>query len=104
MYSLGVPGRDADWLERALAFLRGYNAVRPFTPLERGLLFDFVLGRFALRLVIPAWRARRFPENEAYINRNTANAWTQLDHLLALPDGEAVFASLRAPLSATQDS
>lgn len=92
VYSFGIPGKDKDWVERGLAFLKGYHAKRAFTPLERELLFDFILARFALRLVIPTWRALRFPENEEYIHRNTKNAWEQLHQLLALPDGRRTFA------------
>ena len=46
------------------------------------------------RIVISEWRAERFPENRAYILRNTPRAWEQLDRLLSIP-GEQIAARIQ---------
>jgi Ser/Thr protein kinase RdoA (MazF antagonist) len=78
---------DTDLLAAALALMRGFTAVRPLLGEEVDLLLDLVIARMVIRVGISEWRGRRFPENIAYIRRNTAEAWRALEQLLALdPD------------------
>jgi hydroxylysine kinase len=78
-------GDDADPYAPALDFIAGYHAVTPLTTGELGLLPDLILGRTVARIVISEWRAERFPENRAYVLRNTSRAWQHLDRLLSIP-------------------
>jgi hydroxylysine kinase len=74
-----------DLLGPGLDLIAGYHAVTPLTPAELGLLPDLILGRIVARIIISEWRAERFPENRAYVLRNTPRAWEQLDRLLSIP-------------------
>ncbi|RUP17929.1 phosphotransferase, partial [Methylobacterium sp.] len=77
-YQLGL---DADPLGPALAFLRGYASVARLSEAEVALLPTAIRTRMALRLLIPEWRARRFPERRDYLTRNSAGVWEQFRHL-----------------------
>ena len=72
---------EADFLRPALDLVRGYHATTPLTAGELDLLPDLMLARILARLVISEWRAVRFPENRAYILRNTPLAWEHLSRL-----------------------
>ena len=86
-YQLG--GDDgSDLLTPALDLIAGYHAVTPLTADELALLPDLILGRVVARIIISEWRAERFPENRAYVLRNTPRAWLQLDRLLSIPGEE----------------
>ena len=50
----------------------GYCSHLPLTDEEFALLPDLMRLRHATTLVVGAWRARRYPENAAYIRRNAA--------------------------------
>ncbi|PWC22768.1 hypothetical protein DDT52_00390 [Brenneria roseae subsp. roseae] len=92
-YQLGL---DETLLEGALAFIDGYTSVIPLTPSESSLMFDLILIRMFVRIVITEWRAQQFPENRKYILRNTAMSWLQLEQLLAAPvnDMRSLFQSV----------
>jgi hydroxylysine kinase len=79
---------EADLLSPALDLIGGYHATTPLTAAELDLLPDLILARVLARIVISEWRAVRFPENRAYIMRNTPRAWQQLSGLLATPAHE----------------
>ena len=51
---------------------------------QLALLPDLILGRVVARIIISEWRAERFPENRAYVLRNTPTAWQQLHRLLSI--------------------
>lgn len=72
----------AEPLDGALALLAGFCGVRPLQPVELELLPDLILARMVIRVGITEWRAARFPENRAYILRNTPLAWHYLEQLL----------------------
>jgi hypothetical protein len=46
------------------------------------------------RIIISEWRAERFPENRAYVLRNTPRAWEHLHRLLSIP-GEQTAARIQ---------
>ena len=86
--------RGAGLLRPGLDLIAGYHAVTPLTAAELGLLPDLILGRVVARIVISEWRAERFPENRAYVLRNTPRAWEQLDRLLSI-GGEQIAARIQ---------
>lgn len=65
--------------------LAGYLGVADLTDEELALLPHLVMGRVIARALITTWRAAQFPDNAAYIVRNTHQGWAQLGHFLALP-------------------
>jgi len=81
-------GDDADLLGPALDLIAGYQVTTPLTAGELGLLPDLILGRIVARIIISEWRAERFPENRAYVLRNTPRAWEHLHRLLSIPGGQ----------------
>jgi len=62
--------------------LRGYLSVAELTKAELQLIPHLVMGRVLGRALITLWRAKLFPENSAYIVRNTEQGWAQLDWFL----------------------
>jgi len=85
---------DADPFGPALDFIAGYHATTPLTAAELNLLPDLILGRVVARIIISEWRAERFPENRAYVLRNTPRAWEYLHRLLSIP-GEQTAARIQ---------
>jgi Ser/Thr protein kinase RdoA (MazF antagonist) len=85
---------DADPFGPALDFIVGYHAATPLARAELDLLPDLILGRVVARIIISEWRAERFPENRAYVLRNTPRAWEHLHRLLSIP-GEQTAARIQ---------
>lgn len=56
------------------AFLTGHGGGAPLPPRQRALLPLLIGARMALTVLITSWRARRQPENAAYILRNQPGA------------------------------
>jgi 4-aminobutyrate aminotransferase-like enzyme/Ser/Thr protein kinase RdoA (MazF antagonist) len=75
----GRPAADAFRVARIA--LDGFASRLPFEQLELELLGDLVAGRLAAIVSISAWRARRFPENAAYIEAWDDDSWRLLDLL-----------------------
>ena len=71
--------RNINPLDTAAEFIAGYHSVLPLRPLEVALLFDLIASRLLMTVVITGWRARRYPENAAYILRNNQNSWDGLE-------------------------
>ncbi len=61
--------------------LDGYSSRLALDPLELELLGDLVAARLAAIVSISAWRARRFPENAAYIEAWDDDSWRLLELL-----------------------
>jgi 4-aminobutyrate aminotransferase-like enzyme/Ser/Thr protein kinase RdoA (MazF antagonist) len=76
----GRPTEDAFRVARIA--VDGFASRLPLEPLELELLGDLVAARLAAIVSISAWRARRFPENAAYIEAWDDDSW----HLLELLD------------------
>jgi hydroxylysine kinase len=85
-YHLGQDGEDL--IEPALDLIAGYHATTPLTAGELDLLPDLILARMTARVIIPRWRAVRFPDNQEYILRSAAMATAHLNRLLEVPDGQ----------------
>ena len=68
-YQIADTDRPLDDVARLIA---GFTEVLPLEDEEFALLPDLIRLRHATSLTIGAWRARRYPDNAAYILRNTA--------------------------------
>ena len=77
-------GDGPDPFGPGLDLIAGYHAVTPLAAAELSLLPDLVLGRLVARIIISEWRAERFPENRAYVLRNTPRAREHLHRLLSI--------------------
>jgi Ser/Thr protein kinase RdoA (MazF antagonist) len=77
-------GTEDDLLAPACAFLEGYASVAALSDTEIALLPLAVETRMAMRVLIPGWRAARFPERRAYIIRNSLSVWRQFAALDAI--------------------
>lgn len=76
----------------------GYASRLPLSEEELALLPDLMRLRHATTLVVGAWRARRYPDNAAYIRRNAAaslRGLTALDRM----GNRAALAALQAELT-----
>jgi Ser/Thr protein kinase RdoA (MazF antagonist) len=83
-------GGAHDPIEPACRFVAAYHAVTPLDAEEVRLLPVLVATRLAMTCAITAWRAKRYPENEAYIMRNRGGAAAGLETLSAMrPDAFA---------------
>ena len=65
-----------------------YHHIYPLMVDEVDLLFDLILARLVLIVVLTAWHARLHPDNQAYILRNAAGASTCLLKLLPMSRAE----------------
>jgi Ser/Thr protein kinase RdoA (MazF antagonist) len=79
---------DDDPLGPAGELIAGYHAALPLQPEEIGRLCDLMATRLMMIVIVGAWRARRHPENRAYILRNNQTAWARLQRLAGV-DREA---------------
>jgi 4-aminobutyrate aminotransferase-like enzyme/Ser/Thr protein kinase RdoA (MazF antagonist) len=78
--------RESDdlWAD-AGRFLDGYQRVLPLEPAEVELIGELVLARSAASVLISAWRAPLYPDNEEYLTSLVAGSWRILDLLADLP-------------------
>lgn len=81
VYQMGITGGEL--MEGALAFIRGYDSVFSLTGEEISLVFDCMLTRMFVRIVLHTWRSERFPENKEYILRTVDESWEHLSQMLA---------------------
>ncbi|WP_371402741.1 aminotransferase class III-fold pyridoxal phosphate-dependent enzyme [Kribbella sp. NBC_00662] len=79
--------RESDdlWAD-ARQFLDAYQRVLPLDPAEVELIGELVLARSAASILISAWRAPLYPDNEEYLTSLVAGSWNILDELAALTD------------------
>jgi Ser/Thr protein kinase RdoA (MazF antagonist) len=62
--------------------LQGYLSWADLTPDELRLIPHLVMARVVTRALISTHRAAQFPDNAAYLLRNTEPGWAQLDWFL----------------------
>ena len=81
--------RESDdlWAD-AGRFLDGYQRVLPLEPAEVELIGELVLARSAAGVLISAWRAPLYPDNEEYLTSLVAGSWLILDQLAELDQAE----------------
>lgn len=80
-------GSGHDPLAGVTAMLAGFATVMVPEAAEIDLLFDLVVARLALRVLLTEWRSVLFPHNRDYIRRNSMQAGQALDWALALSPG-----------------
>ena len=71
------------------AFVTGYRRVLPLPEEQAALLPALIATRMAMTVLITHWRARRQPENAAYILRNMPGARAGLEALARDADARA---------------
>jgi 4-aminobutyrate aminotransferase-like enzyme/Ser/Thr protein kinase RdoA (MazF antagonist) len=69
-------------------FLDGYQRVLPLEPAEVALIGELVLARSAASVLISAWRAPLYPDNEEYLTSLVAGSWRILDQLTEVDRAE----------------
>jgi 4-aminobutyrate aminotransferase-like enzyme/Ser/Thr protein kinase RdoA (MazF antagonist) len=79
---------SADPWPAAAAFLDGYQRVLPLEPEEVELLGELILARLAASVLMSAWRAPLYPDNEEYLTSLVAGSWHGLDLLADLDPTE----------------
>ncbi|WP_248730343.1 phosphotransferase [Pseudomonas sp. MWU13-2517] len=84
MNQLGAVEDDnnVDIFAPAKDLLRGYLRVADLTADELSLIPHLAMARLITRALITTWRSQLFPHNSAYILRNAAPGWRQLDWML----------------------
>jgi 4-aminobutyrate aminotransferase-like enzyme/Ser/Thr protein kinase RdoA (MazF antagonist) len=80
---------DGHPLAQVLDVVKAYHAINPLTAEELDVLFDLILTRQVITVIITAWRATLHPHNAAYILRNAPTAWRGLDRIGAVNRAEA---------------
>jgi Ser/Thr protein kinase RdoA (MazF antagonist) len=65
-------------------YVAAYHTAAPLMASEFEVLFDLVVTRLAMTVLITGWRAKLFPANAAYILRNAPSAWQGLERLAGL--------------------
>ncbi|TWC17531.1 MULTISPECIES: phosphotransferase [unclassified Pseudomonas] len=79
----------ADPFEGAAQFVGAYHAALPLSELEQEIVADLMATRHLITVLISEWRAKRYPENRAYIMRHNPAAWEALSRMADLSRAEA---------------
>jgi Ser/Thr protein kinase RdoA (MazF antagonist) len=69
---------SADPFEGAAQFVGAYHATLPLSEMEQEIVADLMATRHLITVLISEWRARRYPENRAYIMRHNPASWEAL--------------------------
>jgi Ser/Thr protein kinase RdoA (MazF antagonist) len=85
-----------DPLPALVEFTSCFNELLPLTVDDLNVLFDIVIARLVMIVVITEWRGRLHPTNRTYILRNTPAAAMCLSYLLSLSRSKALHALRRA--------
>ena len=83
-------------LSSIVKFLSGYSRIRPLQQEEVELLYDLILTRNVMTIVITNWRAAQHPENRDYILRNEPRARSTIDALTGLGRSKVTDVFLKA--------
>ena len=70
-------------------YVGAYHSVAPLEAADLDVLFDLIVTRLAMTVLITGWRAARYPENSGYILRNNPAAWAGLEKLAGLTRDDA---------------
>lgn len=70
-----------DPMEDVLSFVSAYSGVEPLTHDEIEVLFDLILTRTTMTILISRWRAAKYPDNRDYILSSEAEARRMLERL-----------------------
>lgn len=80
---------NADPFEGPAQFVGAYHAILPLTDIEQEIVADLMATRHLITALISEWRAKRYPENRAYIMRHNPAAWEALAQMADLSRNEA---------------
>lgn len=80
---------SADPFEGPAQFVGAYHATLPLTDIEQEIVADLMATRHLITALISEWRAKRYPENRAYIMRHNPAAWEALSQMADLSRDEA---------------
>lgn len=69
---------SADPFEGAAQFVGAYHATLPLSEMEQEVVADLMATRHLITVLISEWRAKRYPENRAYIMRHNPASWEAL--------------------------
>lgn len=75
---------NADPFEGPAQFVGAYHAILPLVEAEQEIVADLMATRHLITALISEWRAKRYPENRAYIMRHNSAAWEALSQLADL--------------------
>jgi Ser/Thr protein kinase RdoA (MazF antagonist) len=79
---------NADPFEGPSQFVGAYHATLPLSNEEQEIVADLMATRHLITALISEWRAKRYPENRAYIMRHNPAAWEALSQMAALSRAE----------------
>jgi Ser/Thr protein kinase RdoA (MazF antagonist) len=80
---------SADPFEGAAQFVGAYHATLPLSEMEQEIVADLMATRHLITVLISEWRARRYPENRAYIMRHNPASWEALTLMAGLSREQA---------------
>jgi Ser/Thr protein kinase RdoA (MazF antagonist) len=79
---------NADPFEGPAQFVGAYHATLPLADIEQEIVADLMATRHLITALISEWRAKRYPENRAYIMRHNPAAWEALSQMADLSRNE----------------
>ncbi|MNE09228.1 hypothetical protein D3C80_1018990 [compost metagenome] len=79
---------NADPFEGPSQFVGAYHATLPLSYEEQEIVADLMATRHLITALISEWRAKRYPENRAYIMRHNPAAWEALSQMAGLSRAE----------------
>jgi Ser/Thr protein kinase RdoA (MazF antagonist) len=79
---------NADPFEGPAQFVGAYHAVLPLADIEQEIVADLMATRHLITALISEWRAKRYPENRAYIMRHNPAAWEALSQMADMSRNE----------------
>lgn len=80
---------SADPFEGAAQFVGAYHATLPLSEMEQEVVADLMATRHLITVLISEWRAKRYPENRAYIMRHNSASWEALTLMADLARDQA---------------
>jgi Ser/Thr protein kinase RdoA (MazF antagonist) len=72
---------DVSSLSQVEQFVSGFNAQLPLGEDEIDILYELIMIRHVMTVIITHWRAMRYPDNRKYILRNEPRARQTLESL-----------------------
>lgn len=80
---------SSDPFEGPAQFVGAYHATQPLNDREQEIVADLMATRHLITVLISEWRARRYPENRAYIMRHNPASWAALELMAELSREQA---------------
>jgi hydroxylysine kinase len=83
-------GEADDPIAAICDFLEGYATEKTLSEAELAVLYPAIVMRLVMRLAIPQWRAKLFPEHAERYTIRSESVWAQLARLDAIPREDAM--------------